>query len=656
MKRTLLFFTTLLIALNLQAHRVRVDGVLYWLDQGEYTARTENELSGNTYTGDIVIPSTITYEGVEYTVTEIGSYTFAESTITSLTLPNTIKKINAYAFENCTTLEELVVPNSVINCFHAFDKFIGLKHLTLSYILDNIDLSECSNLETLRVNAAVPSKNFQFSKNASQQLKVYVPEGTKDVYQHATSWGYQIIGWQDLNDDNFIEDPEMEAWYRLKFNVNKGGHVLCNGTIVPDTIIGNYVETTLGIKKGEGIEMTFVPDEGFVKWNYSIRPEMDAKKAVSPNSNEPYILEVVDDNLEIYALFIAEDQYYETATIGDFNYKLFTYNHTAEVTTSTLKEELARIYEGYKMPQISIPEKVNYNGEDYPVTTIGIMAFADSKTDKIIIPATVTDIERCAFWRVSATKLEIPSTVKRIGEYCFTHCAIDSLLFPESMDDLVMPTRPFMYTDMGTLVAPLATVKYIRLPQGLTEISEKMFMNVDLSRGIEIPESVTSIGVSAFEQSNLREIHLPEGLTSIGSRAFAACWSLKTVTIPASVKTITSCLFADTQLDTLYIMSPTPPEAEEPLFVDINSDQNPWAKQPVLVVPKGSKQLYQEAPVWSHFDKIIEYGPATGVCSLSKNPAAPEAYYSLDGRRLTHPQKGINIIRLSDGTTRKVYE
>ena len=133
MKRTLLFFTTLLIALNLQAHRVRVDGVLYWLDQGEYTARTENELSGSTYTGDIVIPSTITYEGVEYTVTEIGSYTFAESTITSLTLPNTIKKINAYAFENCTTLEELVVPNSVINCFHAFDKFIA----GCSYLLEH---------------------------------------------------------------------------------------------------------------------------------------------------------------------------------------------------------------------------------------------------------------------------------------------------------------------------------------------------------------------------------------------------------------------------------------------------------------------------------------------------------------------------------------
>ena len=656
MKRSLLFITTLLVALNLQAQKVRVNGMVYWLDQREHTAQTDDDVLGSVYTGDIVIPSTITYEGVEYTVTEIGSFTFAGSTITSLTLPNTIKEINGYAFEKCTTLEELVVPNSVTNCFHAFDKFLGLKHLTLPYGVDNIDLSECSSLETLRVNGAVPGEYFQFSKNAPQQLKVYVPKGLKEVYQNATSWGYQIIGWQDLNDDNFFEDPEMEAWYGAKLHIGKGGHVLFNGTIVPDTLIGDYVETSFGIKKGDRLELTFVPDEGFVRWSYSVRLGKDATKTVSPNSNEPYIMEEVDNNLEIYAQFVAKDQYYKTATIGDFNYKLFTYNHTAEVTTSTLKEELARIYEGYKMPQISIPEKVNYNGEDYPVTTIGGMALADSRTDKIIIPATVTDIERCAFWRVSATKLEIPSTVKRIGEYCFTHCAIDSLLFPESMDDLVMPTRPFMYTDMGTLIAPLATVKYIRLPLGLTEISEKMFMNVDLSRGIEIPESVTSIGVSAFEQSNLREIHLPEGLTSIGSRAFAVCWSLKSITIPASVKTIPSCLFADTQLDTLYIMSPTPPEAEEPLFVDINSDQDPWAKQPVLVVPQGSKQLYQEAPVWSHFDKIIEYGSASGISSLSKKPAAPEAYYSLDGRRLTHPQKGINIIRMSDGTTRKVYE
>ena len=654
MRQTILFITALLFSLHLHAQKVNVNGMLYWLDQREHTARTDRDWTGSAYTGDIVIPSTITHEGVEYTVTEIGGDTFAESTITSLTLPNTIIEIGMDAFEKCTTLEELVVPNSVTNCFCAFNKFIGLKHLTLPYGVDNIDLSECSNLETLRVNAAVPSKHFQFSKNAPKTLKVYVPGGTKEAYQNATSWGYQIIGWQDLNDDNFIEDPEMEAWHRLKFSVAKGGHVLFNGTVVPDTMIGDYVETILGIKKGERLELTFVPDEGFVKWSYIIRPESDSRKDVYPNSNEPYILEEVDNNLEIYAHFIAKDQYYETATIGDFNYKLFTYNHTAAVTTSAIKSELSRIYEGYNMPLITIPEKVNYNGEDYPVTTIGVMAFADSKTDKIIIPATVTDIEGCAFWRVSATKLEIPSTVKRIGEYCFTHCAIDSLLFPESMDDLVMPTRPFMYTDMGTLVAPLATVKYIRLPQGLTEISEKMFMNVDLSRGIDIPESVTSIGVSAFERSNLKEIHLPEGLTYLGPHAFASCWSLKSITIPAGVKKITSCLFADTPLDTLYIKNPTPPEAEVPLFVDNDSDQDPWAKLPVLAVPKGSKKLYQEAYVWSYFDRIIEFDAAAAIDSPSKTTELPKGYYTLDGRRWTRPQKGINIIRQSDGTTRKV--
>ena len=653
MKQTLLFITALLMALELQAQSVTVDGMLYWLDQREHTARTDRDWTGSAYTGDIVIPSTIIHEGVEYTVTEIGYGTFDESTISSLTLPNTIKQISN-AFEKCTTLEELVVPNSVTSCFHAFDKFIGLKHLTLPYGVDNIDLSECSNLETLRVNAAVPSEHFQFSKNAPQQLKVYVPKGLKEVYQKATSWGSRIIGWQDLNDDNFIEDPEMEAWYWLKFNVGKGGHVLFNGTVVPDTIIGDYAETILGIKKGERLELTFVPDDGFVKWSFSVYPEGNSIKVVSPNSNEPYVFEKVDENLFIYAYFKAEDQYYETATIGDFNYKLFTYNHTAAVTKSTLVGELTQTYEGYNMPLITIPEKVNYNGEDYLVTTIGVMAFADSKTDKFIIPATVTDIESYAFRRVSATKLEIPSTVRRIGDYCFTQCAIDSLLFPESMENLELPPLPFMYWDILTLVAPLTTVKYVRLPKDMKEIPEKMFYNVDLSRGIDIPESVTSIGVSTFERSNLKEIHLPEGLTYLGPHAFANCWSLKSITIPAGVKKITSCLFADTPLDTLYIKNPTPPEAEVPLFVDNDSDQDPWAKLPVLAVPKGSKQLYQEAYVWSYFDRIIEFDAAAAIDSPSKTTESPKGYYTLDGRRWTRPQKGINIIRQSDGTTKKV--
>ena len=652
MKQMVLLIVALLVSLNLQAQKAKVDGMNYFLDATKQTARTDEDYQV-VYTGDIVIPEKITYEGVEYTVTEIGSHTFAESTITSITIPNTIKKIGMFAFEKCTTLQELVVPNSVTDVFYAFNKFLGLKHLTLPYGVDNVDLSDCASLETLRVNAATPDPYITFNQYGVKKLKVYVPKGLKEVYAKAKSLGYEVTGWQDMNPDNIIEDPEMEAWQKIEFHIRKGGHVLFNGTTLPDvTNTYEYYENTLGFKKGDRLELTFVPDEGFVKWGYAILPghNYTADDIISPDSNEPFVVEETDMDYEVRGYFIAEKDYYKNATIGDLNYKIFTFNHTAEVTTSALKNELSRIYEGYNKPVIEIPETVTFDGEQYPVTSIGVSAFSDSQTERIVIPPSVTRLCSYAFKRFHTNTLEIPATVERIDNYCFTESVMDSLLLPESID---LTSLPFMDIDMGTYYAPLATVKYIRLPKGMTTIEDKMFMNVDLSKGIEISEALTSIGVSAFERSNLRSIHLPEGFTYIGPRAFAECWSLKSITIPAGVKKITSCLFANTPLDTLYMMSPIPPEAEVPLFVDNNSDKDPWAKLPVLAVPNGCKELYQNAYVWSFFDRIIEFDTAADINSPRQASIGVEGYYNLYGQRLPMPRKGIVVVRSADGKVQK---
>ena len=656
MKRSLLFITTLLIALNLHSQEVKVDGIFYRLNQGEQTAETIKNWTESAYTGDIVIPDKITQGGIEYKVTRIGFYTFAESTITSLTLPNTIVELGSFAFQNCTTLESLVVPSSVLRCSCAFDDFVGLKHLTI-YSLDHLDLSGCVNLETLRINAAEPDRYMAFPPNAPQTLKVYIPKGSKDGYLNASSAGWSEIGWEKLNPDNIIEDPDLGGLCQIVFSFIGNGQILFNGKSVPKPAFGS-LDPILSFTKGEKVELVFVPDDDFVKWSYSVyykNPGDDKSIIYDPNSNEPLVI-YPEGKVWVSAYFMPKDDYFEYATIGDYYCKVFPYAHKATITGNSLVYEQTHGNNGYVIPEMVIPETVNYGDEDHQVTGIGESAFVDAKIDRLVIPSTVTTIESNSFRRFCTKTLEIPSSVRRIYDRSFPECKIDSLLLPESMENLELAEFPFMYIDyqVGGNVAPVTTVKYIRLPKDMTTISWKMFMNVDLSKGIEVPETLTSIGVSAFEQSNLREIHLPEGLTSIGSRAFAVCWSLKTITIPASVKKIPNCLFADTPLDTLYMMSPTPPEAETPLFVDKNSNQDPWAKQPVLVVPQGSKQLYQEAPVWNHFDKIIEFGAATGIDCRNIMTAAPEGYFTLDGRRLTAPQKGINIIRQSDGTTRKV--
>jgi hypothetical protein len=50
------------------------------------------------------------------------------------------------------------------------------------------------------------------------------------VYANAKSRGFDAIGWQDLNPDNIIEDPETEAWYKIDYRVYNGGYLLMNDT------------------------------------------------------------------------------------------------------------------------------------------------------------------------------------------------------------------------------------------------------------------------------------------------------------------------------------------------------------------------------------------------------------------------------------------
>ena len=72
----------------------------------------------NEYTGSIVIPKTViyngTYDGTTYSVTGIGIYAFHGCTgLTSVTIPNSVTSIDYGAFYGCTGLTSITIPNSV---------------------------------------------------------------------------------------------------------------------------------------------------------------------------------------------------------------------------------------------------------------------------------------------------------------------------------------------------------------------------------------------------------------------------------------------------------------------------------------------------------------------------------------------------------------
>ena len=107
MKKQLLFivFSTLSLVVNAS---VKIGGIYYDLNSSTQTA----EVAYSIYSGDVVIPSSVNYDGIDYAVTGIASNAFINSPqLTSLTIPKSITTINYKRdfFRNSERLASIVV-------------------------------------------------------------------------------------------------------------------------------------------------------------------------------------------------------------------------------------------------------------------------------------------------------------------------------------------------------------------------------------------------------------------------------------------------------------------------------------------------------------------------------------------------------------------
>lgn len=165
----------------------------------------------------------------------------------------------------------------------------------------------------------------------------------------------------------------------------------------------------------------------------------------------------------------------------------------------------------------------------------------------------------------------------------------------------------------------------------------------------EVDYSVTSIGKEAFYLSTeLVSVTISDHVTNIADHAFDACWSLASVNIPNSVTHIGEYAFASCSNLEVYCYAEQVPETGIYVFDFPNT----------LHVPAASINAYRNDEEWSKFWHIValkdDDPKPTGIKNINQNTIIGQHYYSLDGKRINQPQRGLNIIKMNDGTTRKV--
>ena len=157
------------------------------------------------------------------------------------------------------------------------------------------------------------------------------------------------------------------------------------------------------------------------------------------------------------------------------------------------------------------------------------------------------------------------------------------------------------------------------------------------------------LGYAAFSDcSGLTSLTIPSSVTSIGYCAFLGCSGLTSFTIPSSVTSIGWGAFCGCRgLTSIYVYTEKLPNMGSDVFDGCD------AKKCTVYVPKGTYDDYWLSE-FGYFENIVEF-EATGINNVvTSNDAKELSRYSVNGQRLPAPTKGLNIVKYSDGSVKKV--
>ena len=651
MKKLFFLFVTFVATTTLWAEDFSVDGIYYnYLDRNnvEVTYRGDYYYSyDDEYSGEVIIPSTVTYNGTTYSVTSIGDEAFAYcSSLTSVTIPNSVTSIEYEAFYACSSLTSVTIPNSVTSIgYESFAHCSSLTSVTIPNSVTSIGIyafKGCSSLTSVTIPNSITSIGDEAFRGCSSLTSVTIPNSVTSIgsfafrvcsslttpvynahcfaYMPTSFKGAYVIpeGIKQIAGGAFADcsSPTSVTIPNSVTSIGYGAFEGCSS--LTSITIPNSV-TSIGSFAFDGCSslVSMVVESGNTKYdsrdncNAIIETKTNILIAGCQNTIIPNSVTSIGDAAFSGCSSLTSVTIPNSVTsIGDY-----AFYYCSSLTSVTIGNSVTSIgsyafYACSSLTSITIPNSV---------TSIGVRAFADcSSLTSITIPNSVTSIGDEAFYFcTSLTSVTIGNSVTSIGVQAFYCCSsLTSVTIPESV------------TSIGwSAFQSCSSLTSITIPNSVTSIGNSAFYGCSGLTSITIPNSVTSIGEGAFRNcSSLTSIVIGNGVTSIGKAAFYYCSSLTSVTCEAT----------------------TPPTVGEYAFYDVS-------KSIPIYVPCGCVEAYKAASGWSDFTNIqeplVKYSIEVNVNNTIMGSAKVDWNRACDTQISATPNIGYHFVQWSDGNT-----
>ena len=488
-----------------------MDGVLFDADGTELIRCPEAR------TGDYEVPESVMW---------ISEYAFSNSGISSVSFPDGLVYIGAYAFYGCGNLETITIPGSVRAVEEYTLAFCGLREIVLEEGVEEIDVSFMTNNDNLW-RVSFPT-SIGFIRSYGELVATDEYSG-KDILIDGSDtlvvtdgmfdcgdFSYRIISYDDMTvsitgfADNVSEVTSMvlpsEVWGFEVTEIGEGAFWIEDYTgldiVIPNTVrvVGNYAFAAItadSIVIGEGVESI-----GYYAFEWS---EMLSDKDV-----------VIPDSVVSIGGYAFGSTNFEHIHIGagvsDLDGSVFRDNRLGE--------------DGFSVAM----------GGNYAVGENGVLYSADMKTAvsapglptmEVSLHEGVESISVYAFYAANVTgTFGIPSTVTEIGEEAFEQSGVDRFEVAES-------NTVYSSDDQGLLMSADGKSVILCPPKlGGTIVLEDIdvldgFQGSEVTR-VQVYGNVGLVASGAFLDSYLESFVVSGSIDTVGESAFGRCYELHT--------------------------------------------------------------------------------------------------------------------------------